>query len=76
MSNPEETAGNGETEASPPYGLKQLATLNRREHVALAMMQSLLRHQAPGARRENAKRLAAEAFEIADVFLAEANGES
>jgi len=51
-----------------PNGLKQLG-LNRREQIALRILQSLLRTEAPKARRGHAKSLADEAFMIADSFL-------
>ena len=68
----EETdAGNGET-TKPPYGLKQLARPLSREQIALGIYGQLLRHEPPGTRRKKAKDLANEAFELADVFRAEA----
>ncbi len=71
MSNTEETtAGNGE-KTILPNGLRELG-LNRREQIALKILQSLLRTESVKTRKPHAKALANEAFELADVFLAEA----
>ena len=76
MSNTETATGNGEKKTLP-NGLKQLVPpgLDRRERIALGIMQSLLRAENPRSRRARAKDLANEAFELADVFLAEAADE-
>ncbi len=60
--------------ATPPNGFKHLGPqgLNKREYIALGILQSLLRAEAVKTRRPHAKALANEAFELADVFLAEA----
>lgn len=73
MSNTEETTtGNGEKTALP-NGLKMLTQpITRREQIALGILQSLLRAEAVKTRRPRAQVLAKEAFEIADIFLAEA----
>lgn len=77
MSDTEVTnAGNGEKKTLP-NGLKHLAPvgLNKRERIALGILQSLLRAESVKTRRNKAKDLANEAFDIADIFLAEADEE-
>lgn len=74
MSNTEttrESSGNGEAASNKqPYGLKSLASiLSPREQVALGFMQSLLRAENPKMRKNKAKQIAQEAFDLADVFL-------
>jgi hypothetical protein len=77
MSNTEQQTDAGNGEKKLPNGLKMLPppSLTRREQIALSVFQSLLRHEPIKTRRPRAKILADEAFELADVFLAEAAAE-